>query len=512
MLVGTSQRLTFAVSSPQRNEITEFADACSNGVGTTEGDTMAVPDPCAAPRSYPGQAPMSGVAEDFSRLRPSKLSLWLDDHRHARFAVVFSAIALAVLLALAAGLWWEDRIFVVDTNLYIAAAGLFIVALAIERVTELAVAPWVGGGDRRMNRNVIVGTFTLVLGVAVSSLLGLRLLSLLGDGSPDTDWLAVSIDVFATGLAIGAGTKPLHDLITNLEKRTKEAKAADAASDRAPIAPDTEREDAPTPAVPSGGTYRMAIAVATPDSDSSSTDGQSRWSTHAMVEQGVRTLLPDWQLFKPRVYEATTGAAPESPSGSLLVQRATSNVPGSPTFTNEQFAAAHRLHGVGLDVTLSPAVVRAGTASAPPDAARNSLKLLGVDARTQQDGKGGRGVRIAVLDTGLRSHEHGVKWPVPGVDVIDGDTTPEDPLLEGADWRDLDVAGAPGHGTGVAAVIAAPGDLGLTRYSYEWFTRSKMIGVAPEAEIFADPGDARPRPPPRRRRRQRCGGGDRCRV
>jgi hypothetical protein len=419
---------------------------------------------------------MNRVGETASKLRPSAPSRWLDAHRHARLAIVLAGLALAVGLALAAGMWWEDRVFVVNTNAYVAVAGLFIVALAIERVTELAVAPWVGAGDHRITRNVIVGTFALVVGVITSGVLGLRLLSLLSQQTT-TDSLAVSLDVLATGLAIGAGTKPLHDLITNLEKSTKSAKEAEAAADRPPIetSPAGVGGGEQAPVVPSGGRYRMALAVGRP---AATAEGSPP------VVEDVRRLLPGWNVATPRTY-AEGVTAPDPPAGSALVHRPTPNVPGSPAFVNEQFAAAHRLHGVGLDVTVAPAVVRAGRATTS-DAPRHSLGLLGVDAATQKRAKGGRGVRIAVLDTGLRAHADGVPWTPasPGKDVLDAGGNGEDPLLETADWRDLDLMGSAGHGTGVAAVIAAPGDSGPARYSPQWFEQSRMIGVAPEAEIF----------------------------
>ena len=70
----------------------------------------------------------------------------------------------------------------------------------------------------RKNRALLGWGIASALGTVVCGAIGLRLLLLTG--------VAVNryVDVIVTGLAIGSGTKPLHDLISNIEK-TKDAKA-----------------------------------------------------------------------------------------------------------------------------------------------------------------------------------------------------------------------------------------------------------------------------------------------
>ena len=196
-------------------------------------------------------------------------------------AVVSIAIAFAVGFS-------RDEILRIDHTEYVTVAGLFVAALAVERLNELVIAPWIGRGDNVLNRGVLVGSFGLLFGVAISAGLGLSAESLLEYGEADvaeladdepeangdaptgaiTDENGRSIDAAAdedpavvddeteadqddqdesgddgdgttgwsrsigfliAGLAIAGGTKPLHDLISRLEKNVQ-AKKADAAT------------------------------------------------------------------------------------------------------------------------------------------------------------------------------------------------------------------------------------------------------------------------------------------
>ena len=77
----------------------------------------------------------------------------------------------------------------------------------------------------RRNRTVIIWAIASLLAMLASGGLGLFLLRSVGlKGAP------VAVDVLVTGLAIGSGTKPLHDLISNLQSSStsKEESAAKA--------------------------------------------------------------------------------------------------------------------------------------------------------------------------------------------------------------------------------------------------------------------------------------------
>ncbi len=84
--------------------------------------------------------------------------------------------------------------------------------------------------QRRADRAVIFWAVATVLAMAVSAALGLYLLHAVG--LPEGGWrggpfsaqgLRRWVDLLVTGLAVGGGTKPLHDLISNLQA-SKEAK------------------------------------------------------------------------------------------------------------------------------------------------------------------------------------------------------------------------------------------------------------------------------------------------
>jgi len=67
----------------------------------------------------------------------------------------------------------------------------------------------------RLNRALLAWTSTSALAMVVSGQLGLRLLATVADYPAG---LVSYIDVIVTGLVIGAGTKPLHDLTSLLQK------------------------------------------------------------------------------------------------------------------------------------------------------------------------------------------------------------------------------------------------------------------------------------------------------
>jgi hypothetical protein len=84
--------------------------------------------------------------------------------------------------------------------------------------------------QRRADRAVIFWAVATVLAMAVSAALGLYLLHAVG--LPEGSWrggpfsaqgLRRWVDLLVAGLAVGGGTKPLHDLISNLQA-SKEAK------------------------------------------------------------------------------------------------------------------------------------------------------------------------------------------------------------------------------------------------------------------------------------------------
>jgi hypothetical protein len=105
-------------------------------------------------------------------------------------------------------------------------------AAAVTKKTalELAAAAQAELDQRRVDKAVAYWALASGLGLLLSATMGLYLLHIVGlrgDGlAADGSWASGIIsaagvrhmlDIFVTGLAIGGGTKPLHDLISNLQ-------------------------------------------------------------------------------------------------------------------------------------------------------------------------------------------------------------------------------------------------------------------------------------------------------
>lgn len=93
-----------------------------------------------------------------------------------------------------------------------------------EAKTALDAAAEAKGGSDKItgNRAVVVWAGASAIGILAASMLKLYLLKQVGIASPPRP-----MELVATGLIIGAGTKPMHDLVKLIEKRKE--KATDAA-------------------------------------------------------------------------------------------------------------------------------------------------------------------------------------------------------------------------------------------------------------------------------------------
>ena len=129
-------------------------------------------------------------------------------------------------------------------NQWSALTGLFILALAIERALEpfsRKLGPDTtnakdrrDGPDRKLSsaiemRRRLTAVVTWGVATGLSFLLCAKLnITLMqavranGSGQPPF-WA----DLLVTGLVVGAGTKPLHDLVTNIERKQDSPRAAD---------------------------------------------------------------------------------------------------------------------------------------------------------------------------------------------------------------------------------------------------------------------------------------------
>jgi len=167
------------------------------------------------------------------------------------------AVIVGLGLAAAGGLgamtvntWMDQPVFQVQGEMSVFAA-LFVFAAAVERILEpftrwmpgrreqeryeKAVADMENGvpgatnavahakasvDQARASRGVLMWGLATGLATVLSAFGGFYLLRLI-NASPDT-WSAVPqwIDALVTGLVVGSGTKPLHDVINNVQKRS----------------------------------------------------------------------------------------------------------------------------------------------------------------------------------------------------------------------------------------------------------------------------------------------------
>lgn len=91
-------------------------------------------------------------------------------------------------------------------------AGFYVVAQAIERLLEL-LPGGLGSKQSKANRAVVFPALGFIIAVIAAEVLGLYFLDAIGRND-----VSKNLDVIVTALAIGGGTKPLHDLIKRIEK------------------------------------------------------------------------------------------------------------------------------------------------------------------------------------------------------------------------------------------------------------------------------------------------------
>jgi hypothetical protein len=118
-----------------------------------------------------------------------------------------------------------------DTANFALFAGFIVVAGAIERFMEPIAALLPDSGNdaqKKSDRALLTGSFSLVIGIAISSIFGLYFMEAVGvnlgeDPSNFGDRMLRGADVFVTALIITGGTKQLHDLIKSIEKAKENA-------------------------------------------------------------------------------------------------------------------------------------------------------------------------------------------------------------------------------------------------------------------------------------------------
>jgi len=118
-----------------------------------------------------------------------------------------------------------------DKEVLEAVAGLVADASVEDPKGELEEADEkVGQAERELGRAksqraVVLWAAASALGLLVCACLGLGLIEAVSKTASSSDFVR-TVDVLLTGLAVGAGTKPLHDLISRLEKAKENADPA----------------------------------------------------------------------------------------------------------------------------------------------------------------------------------------------------------------------------------------------------------------------------------------------
>lgn len=155
-----------------------------------------------------------------------------DPTLYAKLAL-FGLIVVAALLAVAMNGWWHStnapfKPSSSDNANFTLFAGFYVAAQVIERLIEV-VSPlfpplgWLpanidDGAAKAAHVKADRGAYVLgvasVAGVAASAGLGLYFLAAVGLPGSNT------VDSIASGLLIGGGTKPLHDLITSIQNKS----------------------------------------------------------------------------------------------------------------------------------------------------------------------------------------------------------------------------------------------------------------------------------------------------
>lgn len=131
--------------------------------------------------------------------------------RGLAIAIFVAGVAMALLLPET-----KPPFEVVDG--FVLLTGFYIAAQAIERFLEIIV-PSNGIKQEKANKAIVMSAIAFVIAVVLCEVLGLYLLQAVG-----VEKIPGNLDVIITALAIGGGTKPLHDFIKNIEK-TKNAPA-----------------------------------------------------------------------------------------------------------------------------------------------------------------------------------------------------------------------------------------------------------------------------------------------
>jgi hypothetical protein len=140
-------------------------------------------------------------------------------------------LVLLLALAFSFGLgyrWGVDDPVRIATSTTVLFTVFYVAAQALERTVEYTFGRVVfyKKPDRVTERALILLGITIALGCLLAGATGFRLLEALAGEDASVNELgdfSRTVSVFVTGLAIGGGTTPLHDLISRIQARSKAA-------------------------------------------------------------------------------------------------------------------------------------------------------------------------------------------------------------------------------------------------------------------------------------------------
>ena len=179
------------------------------------------------PHELPAGELDSGKLRGYQRFRYTTMGK-LREHQHFWYTVLGLGLAVSAYFAAWSLHGNSSSTYRID-NQWGALAGLFILALAIERALEpfsrkLGPDPTEAKdkGDlheievkRRLTAVVAWGAATGLAFLLCTKLNITLMQAVRADGSGQPPFWA---DLLVTGLVVGAGTKPLHDLVSNIER------------------------------------------------------------------------------------------------------------------------------------------------------------------------------------------------------------------------------------------------------------------------------------------------------
>ena len=158
-----------------------------------------------------------GFSAPLRRALQGKADNMLHGYRWVGWAALVAAVAIVAVFYTWTPLTDRDDTQIA-TVVGLLGVGLYGGAQAIERLLEFTVGRWLFKDvpGREGDRVLVMLGIGVLLGTLVAAALHVGLLAQVSSQTPGDDWFG-GADVIITGLAIGGGAKPIHDLLTQIK-------------------------------------------------------------------------------------------------------------------------------------------------------------------------------------------------------------------------------------------------------------------------------------------------------